>query len=102
MVRIENNFRTKYRSLCKKVREEKIRTVRLEPDLFYVARRASGHGRYIVSIEQTKSGTFATCRQTNGHSCPSFGACVHICAAVQSGIRDGRRKLKKESRDEAA
>lgn len=102
MVRIENNFRDKYRSLVRRVREEKIRVVRLEGDLWYVARRASGHGRYIVSIEQTKSGTFATCRQINGASCPSFGCCVHIVSAVEAGIRDGRRKLKKESRDEAA
>lgn len=101
MVRISNDFRTKYRSLLKKVREEKIRTVRLEPDLFYVARRAPNHGRYVVSIEQTKTGTFATCRRVLGGACPSFGACVHIASAVESAIRDGRRKLKNESQEAA-
>lgn len=97
MVRIENNFRDKYRSLARRVREEKIRVVRLEGDLWYVSRRSPGHGRYIVSIEQTKSGTFATCRQTNGASCPSFGCCVHIAACVERAIQHGRKLKTQEA-----
>jgi hypothetical protein len=96
MVLFDSNFRLKYRSLIKMARQEKIRCVRLENGLYYVARRAKGHGRYIVQVDQTKTGLFATCRTIRGANCPSFGGCVHLATVfermVAEGLRIGRRE----------
>lgn len=98
MILIDNNFRSKYRSLIKHVRTEKIRVVKLEPGVFYVARKSKGHGQYIVTVKETKTGIFATCRRLYGGPCAAFGCCTHICAAVLRMFADGRREQRKESR----
>lgn len=96
MVLIDNNFRKRYASLVKRARVEKIRVVRLEPGLFFVARKAKGHNKYIVTVKETHTGIFATCRQVYGAACPSFGCCTHIAAWHERAVADGRRELKKE------
>lgn len=96
MTLIDHTFRSKYRSLVQNVRTEKIRVVKLRAGLFYVARQAKGHGEYIVTVRQTKTGIFATCRTIYGAACPSFGCCTHICAWHERAVADGRRELKKE------
>lgn len=96
MVIFDNNFRSKYVAAVKKSRAEKIRVVRLESGLFYVT-RGEGHGRYIVTVEDTKRGFEATCKTTRGSSCPSYGCCVHLAATFEYLIADGQRKLNKEN-----
>lgn len=96
MVVIENNFRSKYRSLIKRVRTEKIRVVRLRAGVFYVARKAEGHGEYVVTVRETRTGIFATCRKLYGGSCPAFGCCTHIAAWHERAVKDGRREMRKE------
>lgn len=96
MVLFDSKFRRKYRPVVKKARSEKVRCVRLEDGLYYVARREQGHGRYIVQVDQTNSGMFATCRTIRGAACPSYGVCVHLAktyeAMVAEGFRIGRRE----------
>lgn len=95
---INSQFRTKYRSLVRKARTEKIRVVRLDPGIYFVARKCNEHphGKYIVTVKETKSGMFATCRQINGASCPSFGCCSHIAAWHERAVAEGHRELRRE------
>lgn len=93
---IDSQFRSKYRSLIQNVRTEKIRVVRLEPGLFFVARKAAGHGKYIVTVKETKTGIFATCRTVEGRNCPSFGCCTHVAAWHERAVADGLRELRRE------
>jgi hypothetical protein len=97
MVLFDSKFRTRYRSLVRKARAEKIRVVRLESGLYYVARRESGHGRYIVQVDETKSGIFATCRTIRGAACPSRGCCVHLVTVFEKLIKDGRKIQRREA-----
>lgn len=98
MIEISNNFRSRYRSAVRKARAERIRCVKLEEGLFYVARRAENHGRYLVFIRETKSGVFATCRNLEGYPCPTTKGtdrcCAHIATAVERGIQDGRKRQR--------
>lgn len=96
MVLIDAKFRNTYRSLVQNARSEKIRVVRLRRGLFYIARKAAGHGEYLVSVKETKTGIFATCRQLYGAACPSFGCCTHIAAWHERAVADGLREMKKE------
>jgi hypothetical protein len=98
MIEITQNFRTKYRSSVQKARREKIRVVRLENDLYYVARRASGHGRYLVRFFHKSDSVSAVCATVYNESCKGCWqgrCCTHIAAAVERGIKHGREKRKK-------
>lgn len=101
MVEITNSFRQKYPNAVRMARTEKVRCVKLESQLFYVSRRSPGHGRYLVFIRETRSGVFATCRSLEGYPCPTTKGtdrcCVHIAAAVERGIREGRKRERKEA-----
>lgn len=94
MVLLNSQFRTKWRALIRNARAEKIRVVKLDPGLYYVARRAKGHGRYLVSVQETSSGIFANCRQIYGASCQSYGCCTHVAAVFERMVNDGQRALK--------
>lgn len=96
MTLLDSKFRSKNRSLVKMARQEKIRCYQLETDLYYVARRAKGHGQYLVYLNATKSGLFANCRTIRGAACPSFGACVHI-AKVNESLRAELNKRERKS-----
>lgn len=96
MVLLDAQFRSKYRSLVSKARREKIRCVELESDLWYAARRARDHGRYLVYLAQTKTGLFSTCRTIKGAACPSYGGCVHQ-AAVYERLRAKLNKRERKS-----
>jgi hypothetical protein len=97
MVLFDSRFRTKYRSLVKKSRAEKIRCVRLDDGLYFVARKAKGHGRYIVQVDATDSGMFATCRTIRGAACPSFGVCVHLASVFEKMVAEGHRIGRREA-----
>jgi hypothetical protein len=72
--------------------------VRLESDgLFYVARRELGHGRYIVQVDETKTGLFATCRTIRGAACPAYGVCVHLAKVYETMIASGRKIQRREA-----
>lgn len=96
MVLFDSRFRRKYRSLVRKARAEKIRVVRLEDGLYYSARREAGHGRYLVFVDSTKTGMFATCRTVRGASCPSYGCCVHTAAVFERMIAEGHKITRRE------
>lgn len=97
MVLFDSNFRAKNREAIKKARSEKIRVVRLEENLYYCARRAKGHGRYLVQLDVTKSGLFANCRTIRGASCPSYGCCTHIAAVYERMVAQVFKTEKKEA-----
>lgn len=79
MVIFDNNFRKNYPEAVYKARTEKIRVVKLEDNLYYVARRAAGHGRYLVYLDVASTGTVtATCKTLRGVACPSYGCCAHL------------------------
>lgn len=99
MIEITSNFRSKYASVLRKARTEKIRCVRLEVDLYYVARRESGHGQYLVRFfhkGNTVSAVCATIFNEGCKGCWQGRCCTHIAAAVLRGIAHGRKR-KQES-----
>lgn len=96
MIVFDSKFRTKYRPLIRKARTEKIRCIRLENGLYYVARREAGHGRYIVQVDATQSGMFATCRTIRGAACPSYGGCVHIAKVFEAMVSEGHKIGRKQ------
>lgn len=96
MIEITNNFRSVYRSAIRKARSERIRCVRLEDDLFYVARREPGHGRYIVRFfhkGQTVSAVCSSIYNEVCRGCWNGRCCVHIALAFERSVQDGRKKL---------
>lgn len=102
MIEITNDFRSKYASVVRKSRTEKIRVVRLEVDLYYVARREKGHGRYFVKLVTDEEGKVtAECRFVNGWRCQGTmkrgSCCTHIAAAIERGIQLGRKKERKQA-----
>lgn len=90
MVLITPQLKRKFRSLFRAARKEKIRVVFLEPDLVYVARRAKGHGRYLVKMIAVPSITGGhqiqmTCREINGKPCEGYqwkGFCSHLAVVI--------------------
>lgn len=48
MIEITRDIKTKYRKAFRSARKDRMRVVWLENDLVYVARRAKGHGQYLV------------------------------------------------------
>lgn len=97
MVLFDSKFRRKYRKAVKQSRAERIRCVRLRNGLYYVARRASGHGEYLVSVNATNSGMFGTCRTVRGASCPAYGVCVHLATVFERMIAEGHRIGRREA-----
>lgn len=100
MIEIGNNFRKRYASAVKKARAERIRCVYLDPGIWYVARRAPGHGQYLVRFFDTPDPekVTAVCSTIYNQACPSSlgkKACVHIALAHERAIRDGRKKQRK-------
>lgn len=96
MVLFDQKFRSKNRSLIRKARQEKIRCYKLEEDLYFVARREANHGRYLVYLDATKSGVFATCRTIKGAACPSWGkGCVHIAKVYEAMITEMNKRERK-------
>lgn len=96
MTLFDQKFRSKHRSLVNKSRREKLRCVKLEENLYYCARRAANHGRYLISLTATKTGLFATCRTTTGAACPSFGCCIHICKVHEALKAELNKRERKE------
>ena len=95
MIAITQDIRSRFPSSFRKVRRERIRCVRLEVDLYYVARRADGHGQYLVRFFNKGQDVTAVCGTINNERCKgSFNdrCCVHIAAAVESGIKHGRKR----------
>lgn len=100
MVVIDSSFRTKHASVVRKARTEKIRVVRLESDLYYVSRRAAGHGRYMVKFFNAET-VRATCTSVYDEPCRGSWkdrCCTHIAAAVERGIKLGREKKPHEAK----
>jgi hypothetical protein len=96
MTLFDSRFRRNNRSLIRKARAERIRCVRLEDGLYYVARKAKGHGRYIVQVDSTDSGMFATCRTIRGAACPAFGVCTHLAVVFERMVAEGHRIGRRE------
>ena len=101
MIEITKNFRSKYSSVIRKARTEKIRVVRLEVDLYYVARRAAGHGQYLVRFFHKGNAVTAVCANIFNQACKgTWGqgkCCTHIAAAVERGIQLGRKKERQQA-----
>lgn len=116
MIFITPDIRKRYHAAFKKARNEKIKARRLEPDLWYAARVAEGHGRYFVRfhvIQQINGGEQigVTCNSINGERCKGTirrqnhlqdPMCVHIATAIDRGIQYGQRKQKIEGDKRAA
>lgn len=99
MIPITPDIRKRFAAAFRKARRERIRCVRLECDLYYVARRADGHGQYLVRFFNKGADVTAVCGTINNERCKGTfqdRCCVHIAAAVESGIKHGR--AKQESR----
>lgn len=96
MILIDNTFRRKHRDAVRLARKEPFTVKHLDQGLYFVCRKAEGHGKYIVTIQVTKSGIFTTCRRVYGGSCPSFGCCAHIAAWHERAVANGRRLQRKE------
>lgn len=101
MVIVSPDIRSRFPNAFKKVRKERIRCVRLDVDLYYVARVALGHGRYIVrffetpAINETK--VKVQCRSIDGALCQGAWGdrlCAHAAAAIERGIKHGRKRRK--------
>ena len=101
MIVINNNFTRKYRRAVRMARTEKIRVVRLRPDLYYVARVAPGHGEYLVRFFHKSEEVTAVCATIYNEPCPSRKkpdqCCAHVAAAVLRGIKYGKAKQRKEA-----
>lgn len=95
-----------YPNAFRKARNERIRAVRLESDLWYCARRESGHGQYLIKFhvfptvrggEQVK----AECRSVQGQRCKGCWGedrmCVHIATVLLRGIKYGRAKQRRQA-----
>jgi hypothetical protein len=99
MIPITSDIRNRFPSAFRKARVERIRCVRLEPDLYYVARRAQGHGQYMVRFFNRGADVTAVCGTINNERCKGTfqdRCCVHIAAAVESGIKHGRKSQRRE------
>lgn len=105
MIELTPDFRTRYRTAIRRARTERIRVIRLEDNLWYVARREKGHGRYLVRMFHQGEAVSAVCSNIYNQPCESTKkpgvACIHIAAAVEHGIRDGRRRQKREGKQAA-
>lgn len=107
MVLITPQLKRKFRSLFRAARKEKIRVVWLEDDLVYVARRAKGHGKYLVKMIAVASISGGhqvrmLCREMNGNSCEGLqwkGFCVHMAAVC---VRSEAKADKKQESPVAA
>lgn len=99
MIEIRNNFRSTYRSAVRKSRAEKIRVVRLEPDLIYVSRRNPGHGQYLVRFFHEGETVSAVCETIFNEVCRGTykkRCCVHIAAAYEKAVRHGQLLTRRE------
>lgn len=101
MVLLTNKFRKDHADAVLKARTEKFKYRKLDPGLYYVRRVEEGHGRYLVQVDETKTGVFATCRTIRGAACPSYGCCAHIAKVYEVMVEDGRRIIRRE-RSQAA
>lgn len=99
MIAITRNFRSKYPGAVRKWRNERIRVVKLESDLYYVARRAEGHGQYLVRFFHKGKSVSAVCANIFNQACKgTWGegkCCTHIAAAVERGIQLGKKQQRR-------
>lgn len=101
MILFDSKFRKKNRDAVKKARAEKIRCLKLRNGLYYAARKSSEHGEYLVYVESTDSGMYATCRTIKGGPCPAYGTCVHLATVYERMVAEGFRIERKERKDAA-
>jgi hypothetical protein len=103
MILVSNDIRSRYPKAFKKARRERIRAVRLETDLWYCARRESGHGRYLIRFKVLPaiSGgeqVYVECRDVEGQRCKGTfkdNCCVHIAEVIDRGVKHGRKQQKR-------
>lgn len=112
MIEIVNNIRQIYHGVFKKARKEKIRAVRLSPLLWYAARKAAGHGEYLIrfhAVRQVGGGekVFISCNSVNGERCKGTlrrkehlqePMCVHEAAVIDRSVQYGVRKQRSEKK----
>src|SRR5688500_8827594 len=95
LIEITRRFTSWNREAIRKARNEKIRCVRLEPNLYYAARREAGHGRYLISFFQKRGSWWATCSTIRGDPCPSTAGkrcCIHIAISYLRALESSRRE----------
>jgi hypothetical protein len=99
MILIDNNFRKTHRRAVQLARADRFTVKHLDQGLYFVARKdkSKPHGQYTVTIKETKSGMFATCRRIYGGSCPHFGCCAHIAAWFIRAVEQGKKLQRRES-----
>lgn len=111
LILITKDLRKKYHAAFRKARHEKITAKRLSPFLWYAARKAEGHGEYLVRFHQTDGGAvYVSCNSVDGERCKGTmrnkrhfqnPMCVHIATIIDRAEQYGARKDKLESKDAA-
>lgn len=90
LILLTNDVRQVYHGAFKKARHEKITAKRLNPVLWYVARKAAGHGEYLVRFHEVGDQVFVSCKSVDGERCKGTfrqkrhfqnPMCVHIATA---------------------
>jgi len=108
LVLVTNKVRQIYHAVFKKARHEKITCKRLNPFLWYVARKAEGHGEYLVRFHEAADGQiYVSCNSAHtGERCKGTirqkrhfqnPMCVHEATAIDRSIQYGQRKQRIES-----
>lgn len=101
MVLITKDIHSRFPNAFRKARNEKIKCIRNDVDLYFVARAAPGHGRYYVRFFETmglnETKVKVQCRSVEGEPCRGMyreQLCAHAAKAIESGIKHGRKKQK--------
>ena len=99
MIFVTPDIRSRFPNAFRKVRNERIKCLRLDVDLYFVARKASGHGRYYVRFFETmglnETRVKVQCRSVEGEPCRGMyreKLCAHAAKAIESGIKHGRKR----------
>ena len=111
LILVTNDIRQKYHGVFRKARQERITAKRLSPELWYAARKAEGHGEYLVRFHVTGSdAVYMSCNSVDGERCRGTlrhrrhfqnPMCVHIATVIDRAAQYGTRKQKIESKEAA-
>ena len=111
LILVTNDIRQKYHGVFKKARQEKITAKRLSAFLWYVARKAAGHGEYLVQFHEVQDQIFVSCNDIHtGERCKGTlrqrrhfqnPMCAHIAQAIDRAAQYGARKQKLEIKEAA-
>lgn len=104
MILVTPQIKQKYPKAFSAARKERFRVVWLRDDLIYCARKAKGHGDYLVRVFAVPSVNGGhqvklQCKSINGEACDGVywgkGCCAHIAAVL---LRTEKKSDKKSVR----